>query len=141
MNLDTKPHIPKEVRAMIYKFLALDSPPRTISLELHVYPRLPDGESQEEEGFYLTSSSRPPTEFNVETWSRVCALKMYNELHPKTNYQHWPIYFRPEKDTVSIPFSMLNAVDLGFWAGYNSPVQELKNSGTYTSRCSTRLRI
>jgi hypothetical protein len=66
----------------------------------------------------MKSSSPPRTgvEFKIESLSRVRALEResreYQELHPRTKHQAWPVYFRPKVDTVSIPYALFSSSGL-----------------------------
>jgi hypothetical protein len=67
-------------------------------------------------------------EFSIEAWSRVCALEIYDELLPKTKYQQWPVYFRPEIDTVRVLESLIDARTLSFGGEMESHDQGLRIS-------------
>jgi hypothetical protein len=67
-----KPHLPKEIRAMIYKYLG--GPPRRIKFHLHAYTGH-DPWSPRRAMHYLSSPARLPVTFAIESWSRTLALQ------------------------------------------------------------------
>jgi hypothetical protein len=111
---------------MIYRYMILDDPPRIITLNLFSVSALPHEQCPDRgrRWMYLESSAKPLVVLNIETWSRVCALEVYSELHPKTDSQHWPVYFRPEMDTVCVPYSFLSFNELGSWGNMKATLQK-----------------
>jgi hypothetical protein len=45
----------------------------------------------------------------------MCALKNYTQLHPATVFQVWPVYFRPDVDTVSISLDVVHCYFVDVW--------------------------
>jgi hypothetical protein len=60
-------------------------------------------------------------EFRIESLSRTRALEAeYQELHPRTEHQALPVYFRPTTDTVYVPFPVLKLLRfvINDWESY-----------------------
>jgi hypothetical protein len=101
------PRLPKEVRAIIYKYIG--GPARYIKIDLS--PSL---------DYYLTSPATGiPKQFSIESWSRTLATKEYVQLLGPTKHQDGPVFFRPEVDTVRLP-SKLIFTPSGFFSDYIS---------------------
>ncbi|EPE34312.1 hypothetical protein GLAREA_10006 [Glarea lozoyensis ATCC 20868] len=116
-----KPHLPKEIRAIIYKNLG--GPPRRIRFHLHAYTGH-DPWSPRRAIHYLSSSARLPVTFSIESWSRTLALQEYVLLHPQTESQDWPIYFRPSIDTVVLPYQIFTAIRDDDWFRYYTELDQ-----------------